>query len=514
MQTLANYVEGRWVEGKEPLSELVNPATEQVLARTSTTGVDMKRALDHARDTGGPALRAMTFAERGALLEQMSKSIYAEREELIGLAVANGGNTRSDAKFDIDGATGTLMAYAELGKQLGERTLLVDGEPFDISGSRLQGWHVVSPRHGVAVHIGAYNFPAWGWAEKAATALLAGMPVLSKPATATSLLSWRTIQLVVEAGILPPGALSLLCGSAGDLLDHLEWQDVIAFTGGGDTGRSIRGRERLLDQGVRVNVEADSLNAALLLPDASDSAFDAFIRDVHRDMTQKTGQKCTAIRRIIVPDGDVPRVREALCERLARVRIGDPASDGVDMGPVATAAQKRSVHEGVRKLLEQAKVAWGDPDKVEPVGVPDGKGFFVPLLLLEADDALAATNVHNHEVFGPVATLMPYNGSAAAAASIVRAGEGGLVSSIYGDDRRLLGELVALLAPWHGRLVVVDGKIADKSIAPGTVLPNLVHGGPGRAGGGEELGGLRGMALYQQRTAVQGNGPLIGRLIG
>ena len=514
MQTLENYVEGKWVAGKEPQAELVNPATEEVLARTSTNGIDMKRALDHARSEGGPALRAMTFAERGALLEQMSKAIYEKREELIAVAVANGGNTRSDAKFDIDGATGTLMAYAQLGKELGDRTLLVDGEPFDIAGSRLQGWHVLSPRHGVAVHIGAYNFPAWGWAEKAATALLAGMPVLTKPATATSLLSWHTVKLVVEANILPPGAFSLLCGSAGDLLDHLEWQDVIAFTGSSHTGRSIRGRERLLDQGVRVNVEADSLNAALLLPDASDSAFDAFIRDVHRDITQKTGQKCTAIRRIIVPDGDVPRVREALGERLSRVCVGNPATDGVDMGPVATAAQRTSVHEGVRRLLEQAKVAWGDPDKVEPVGAPEGKGFFVPPLLLEADDALAATSVHAHEVFGPVATLLPYNGSAAGAASVVRAGEGGLVCSVYGDERRLLGELIALLAPWHGRLVVVDGKVADKSIAPGTVLPNLVHGGPGRAGGGEELGGPRGMALYQQRTAVQGNGPLIGRLIG
>ena len=356
MQTLESYVEGNWVEGKEPFSELVNPATGEVLARTSTNGLDMKRALAHARDVGGPALRAMSFAERGALLEQMSKAIYAAREELITVAIANGGNTRSDAKFDIDGATGTLMAYAELGKQLGDRTLLVDGEPFDIAGSRLQGWHVLSPRHGVAVHIGAYNFPAWGWAEKAACALLAGMPVLTKPATATSLLSWRSIQLVVEAGILPPGALSLLCGSAGELLDHLDWQDVVAFTGSGDTGRSIRGHERLLDHGVRVNVEADSLNAALLLPGASDAAFDAFIRDVHRDMIQKTGQKCTAIRRIIVPDGDLPRVRETLSERLALTRIGNPANDGRRHG---TRCHRRADEKRPRRRAEAARASQG-----------------------------------------------------------------------------------------------------------------------------------------------------------
>lgn len=514
METLSSYVEGKWVEGTGAGAELVNPATEEPLARASSAGIDLERALAFARERGGPALRALTFAERGALLERMSKAIFAERERLIELAIANGGNTRGDAKFDIDGATGTLMAYAELGRRLGETRVMVDGAPFDVAGSRLQGWHVRAPRLGVAVHIGAFNFPAWGWAEKAAVALLAGMPVFTKPATSTALLAWHTLKLVIDAGLLPEGALGCLSGAAGDLLEHLGEQDVVAFTGGSATARKILSGERIISRGVHVNIEADSLNAALLLPGAGDAAFDAFIRDVHRDMTQKAGQKCTAIRRVLVPEVDLARVRERLGAELARSVVGNPALDQVRVGPVATAAQRRDVLAGIARLREQARVAWSAPDGLSPLGAPSGKGFFVAPLLLEAEDALAATHVHEHEVFGPVATLLPYDGTAEQAARIVRAGRGGLVASIYGDDRALLAAALESLGPWHGRLVLVDSKIAEKSVAPGTVLPNLLHGGPGRAGGGEELGGERGMALYQQRTAIQGNGPLIGRLLG
>lgn len=514
MKELTSFLGGNWVAGNGKAAELVNPATEEPLARASSGGLDLGAALSYAREVGGPALRALSFAERGALLEKMSKAIFAERDRLIDLAIANGGNTRSDAKFDIDGATATLMAYAELGKQLGDKKLLVDGAPVDLAGPRLQGYHVLSPRHGVAVHIGAFNFPAWGFAEKAACALLAGMPVVTKPATLTALLAHRAAEICVAAEILPPGAFSLLCGSAGDLLEHLSWRDVVAFTGGSSTGLTIRSSERLLRDGVRVNVEADSLNSALLLPEAEEATVQAFVRDVARDMSQKTGQKCTAIRRVIVPESLLDRVREALSEQLATIKIGNPALDEVRMGPVATASQKRDVLAGLDLLGTQTKIAWGSRDGLAPIGVPAGKGFFVPLLLLEASDALAASKVHEHEVFGPVATLLPYDGSVARALDIVRAGQGGLVSSVYGDDRKALAEIVEGIAPWHGRLVLVDAKVADKSIAPGTVMPQLVHGGPGRAGGGEELGGLRGMALYQQRTAVQGNGPLVAKFVG
>lgn len=515
MKTLASFVLGEWRPGNDAGATLVNPSTEEPLARASTAGLDMQKVLAYARDAGGPALRAMTFAERGSLLEKTSKAIHAAREELIDLAIANGGNTRSDAKFDIDGATATLMAYAELGKSLGDRRVLPDGEPFDIAGSRLQGVHVRVPRHGVAVHIGAFNFPAWGFAEKAACAWLAGMPVVTKPATATALVAHRAIELVAAASALPPGALSLLTGSAGDLLDHVGWQDVVAFTGSSDTAHSIRSGARVLAQGVRVNVEADSLNAAVLVPGADDATFQTFVRDVHRDMTQKTGQKCTAIRRIVVPESDLDRVREALADLLSQTKIGNPADPSVRMGPVATASQKRDVVAGIEKLRTVTKVAWGNPDPaaLTPIAAPPNKGFFIPLLLLEAESALDAHPVHEHEVFGPVATLLPYDGTHTHAARIVRAAQGGLVASIYGDDRKLVGDLALELAPWHGRIVIVDGKIADKSVAPGTVLPHLLHGGPGRAGGGEELGGLRGLALYQQRTALQGNGPLIARWI-
>jgi oxepin-CoA hydrolase/3-oxo-5,6-dehydrosuberyl-CoA semialdehyde dehydrogenase len=514
VRSLPSYLGDAWVSGDGKLAELVNPATEELLAGASSAGLDLGRALGHARDVGGPALRGLSFRERGELLEKLSRALHAERDPLIEIGIANGGNTRSDAKFDIDGATATLMSYAALGKQLGDRHLLTDGEPVDIAGSRLQGHHLISPKQGVAVHIGAFNFPAWGWAEKAACALLAGMPVFTKPATATALLAHRTAEICVATGAMPPGAFSFLSGSVGDLLGHLSWHDVVAFTGGSSTGLTIRKNERLLSQGVRVNVEADSLNSALLLPDAEDATVQAFIRDVARDMTQKTGQKCTAIRRVIVPEGSLGRVREALSEQLSTIKIGNPALDEVRMGPVATASQKRDVLAGIDKLGAQTRVVFGDAAALNPIGVPAGKGYFVPLLLLEADDALAASSVHEHEVFGPVATLLPYDGSTAQALEIVRAGQGGLVASVYGDDRKALADLVQGLAAWHGRLVVVDAKVADKSVPPGTVLPDLVHGGPGRAGGGEELGGLRGMRLYQQRTAVQGNGPLIAKIVG
>ena len=515
VQILQSHLSGQWIEGDGLGSELVNPTTEAVVARTATRGLDLAGALVYARQTGGAALRALTFAQRGALLAAMSKAIHAQRETLIDLAVANGGNTRGDAKFDIDGATGTLMAYAQLAETLGDARVLHDGEPINLGRSaRIQGRHVLTPKHGVAVHINAFNFPAWGLGEKAACALLAGMPVLCKPATSTAVVTWQVVRAIDEAGVLPPGVLSLLCGGVGDLLDHVGWQDVIAFTGSADTGLRIRQHARVLEAGVPVNVEADSLNSAVLVPDADDATYDAFIRDVHRDMTQKTGQKCTAIRRILVPEDRVAEVIEDLGERLTRTRVGDPSVDGIGMGPVATAGQLRAAREGIDLLLGQTDVAWGDPKRAEFEHVAPGTGYFVSPLLLTARDAHRADVVHNHEVFGPVATILPYDGKVETAAALVRRGGGSLVASVYGDDRKFLESTILALAPWHGRLYIVDGRIADKGFGPGAVLPQLLHGGPGRAGGGEELGGLRGMRVYSQRCAVQGNGPLIARMLG
>jgi 3,4-dehydroadipyl-CoA semialdehyde dehydrogenase len=505
MQKLPSYVNGTWVTGTGPAQTLYHPVTEEPIAETSTEGVDFAAALDYARRKGGPALRALTFAERGKLLQRMAKAIHEAREELLSGA---GGDTRSDAKFDVDGASATLAAYAELGKELGDTHVLVDGDRVQLGRTaRYQGVHVRVPRRGVAVHVNAFNFPAWGLCEKAATALLAGMPVVSKPATATAVLSHRIVEIFVKENILPEGALSLVAGGAGDMLHHLAGQDVLAFTGSSDTARSLRALPNIIAHSVRVNVEADSLNAAVLAPDVEPGSetWQLFLFDVVRDMTQKAGQKCTAIRRVFVPESRFDQVAEALIERLAAVRVGNPADQGVGMGPLATAAQLRDVRSGIDRLAGQTEPLFGGTGEVTPVGVPPGKGYFVGPVLRAARDPRAARVVHEHEVFGPVATLMPYGGDADEAADLVALGDGGLVASVYTDERDWAQAAILGLAPWNGRIYLGSAKMAAQSLGPGTVLAPLVHGGPGRAGGGEELGGLRGMALYQQRTAVQGD---------
>lgn len=517
MQQLDSFLAGDWQAGAPSgASTLYDPTTGAAVATTSTAGLDLGAAVRHARTVGGAALRALTFAERGALLAAMSKAIHAQREALIEVGRINAGNTRSDAKFDIDGATGTLMYYAGVARELGDKTVLLDGEALTVGrpGSRLQGQHILLPKPGVAVHINAFNFPCWGLAEKAACAILAGMPVLSKPATATAWMTWAMTRAITDAGVLPDGVLSLLCGSAGDLLDHLDWGDVIAFTGGADTAKRIRGHRRVIEAGVPVNIEADSLNATLLAPDAEDETYDAFINHVHRELTQKAGQKCTATRRILVPRDMLDTVIEDLGEKFASTITGNPANPAVRVGPLATQSQYQSAQEGLAALLQHAEVVIGDPKRAAFEDVPEGQGYFVDPVILKANDAHAAGPVHDLEVFGPVSTLLPYDGTVADAANIIRRGEGSLVGSVYGDDRSFLRESILSLGAWHGRLVVTDAKVAAKALAPGLVMPHLTHGGPGRAGGGTELGGLRGVGLYQQRCAVQGNGPLLAKLLG
>jgi 3,4-dehydroadipyl-CoA semialdehyde dehydrogenase len=514
MHNLRSYVGGRWYEGTGPRATLVNPSTEEPIADASAGGIDWAEALSHARKAGA-TFRELTFADRGQLLKAMSKLIHAHRDELIGLAVQNGGNTRSDAKFDIDGASGTLAAYAELGAQLGDVKLLTDGDGIQLTRSvRFWGQHIAVPRAGVAVHINAFNFPAWGLAEKAAVALLAGLPVIEKPATATALVAHRLVELVVENKLLPEGVLSLVCGSVGDLLSHLNGQDVLAFTGSSDTARELRGHARVVAASVRVNVEADSLNAAVLGPDLErgGEGYSLFIADVARDMTQKTGQKCTAIRRVLVPEALLDGVKEDLIERLAAVKVGDPAREEVTMGPVATARQHADVKAGIARLAAESETLFGGDGRVEAIGVPAGKGYFLSPVLLEAKSD--AHTVHEHEVFGPVSTLIAYSGEAGEAVAQVRRGEGGLVSSVYSDNRKFLGEMVHGLAPYHGRLFLGSSKLGGHAVGPGTVLPQLVHGGPGRAGGGEELGGARGLAFYLQRTALAGDRPILEAMFG
>jgi len=512
--TLRSHLGGRWVEGTSPQT-LVNPATEEPLARAGSAGLDLGAAMEFTRRTGGPALRSLTFAERGRLLQAMAAALQAHRDELLDLAVRNGGNTRSDAKFDVDGATFTLSAYAELGKGLGEVLFLVDGEGISLARSpRFHGQHLMVPRRGVAVHVNAFNFPAWGLAEKAAVALLAGMPVVSKPASSSAMVAHRIVEILVEKQVLPAGALSLLVGSAGDLLDHLGPQDVVAFTGSSDTGAKIRVLPQVIANSIRVNVEADSLNAAVLGPDAEPGSetYELFLKDVVRDVTQKAGQKCTAIRRVMVPAAVADRVRDDLVDRLQAITVGNPAREGVRMGPVATAGQLADVRAGIDRLARDGRLVYGDAGRA-PVGVEPGKGFFVGPVLLEVEPGAEAPGVHSHEVFGPVATVVPYTGDAAEAAGIVARGRGGLVSSVYSEDVAFTSSVVMEMAPYHGRIFLGSAKIAEMSPGPGTVLPLLVHGGPGRAGGGEELGGLRGLAFYMQRVALEGSRPTIERIV-
>jgi oxepin-CoA hydrolase/3-oxo-5,6-dehydrosuberyl-CoA semialdehyde dehydrogenase len=516
MITLRSHLAGHWVEGSGQMHTLVNPATEEPLARVASGGWDLAAALDFARRRGGPALRELSFARRGELLQGLSDLFQAQREELLDLAVANGGNTRSDAKFDVDGAILTLSAYAELARTLGEARVLADGEGIQLGRSpRFHGQHLLVPRRGVALHINAFNFPAWGLAEKAAVALLAGMPVLTKPATSSAVVACRMVELADEKQLLPEGALSLLVGGVGDLLDHLGPQDVVAFTGSGATGEKIRALPAVLRHSVRVNVEADSLNAAVLGPDVEPGSetCDFYLKDVLRDMTQKAGQKCTAIRRLLVPAERADRLRDDLIERLQSVTVGNPALEGVRMGPVATASQRDDVRQGIDLLARDGRLVFGTFE-VKAAGAPEGKGFFVSPTLIEVELGADAPSVHSHEVFGPVATVVPYSGRAADAAELVARGGGGLVSSIYSEDVAFTGDLVMGMAPFHGRLFLGSARIAEASPGPGTVLPQLVHGGPGRAGGGEELGGPRGLSFYMQRVALEGARPVIERIVG
>jgi 3,4-dehydroadipyl-CoA semialdehyde dehydrogenase len=515
MITLKSYLCGQWCEGNGGATTLLNPSTGAAVATCSTRGLDLQAALAYARDVGGPALRKLTFAERGALLKRMSTALHEAREQLVAASTENNGATRGDAKFDVDGAIGTLAYYAKLGADLGskhgERTFLLEGPAEPLTRApRFCGYHVWTSRTGVALHINAFNFPAWGMAEKAACAILAGVPVITKPATSTALTAFRAVSVLVEQAGLPAGALQLVCGSVGDLCDHLLPEDVIAFTGSADTGAKLRASRSVVERSTRLNIEADSINSAVLGPDVQPGSetWNLFVRHLATEITQKSGQKCTATRRIFVPRDHADALQEALIEKLAAIRVGNPADDGIDMGPLATAQQLDDAHRGIRMLCDDgARIVYGS------TGNPVGHGFFLPPVLLRHDDAAAARVVHAHEVFGPVSTLLPYDGRADSAASLVARGEGTLVCSVYSDDKPFLETLIVAAASWTGRLLVGSEKVADQSITPGMVLPSCIHGGPGRAGGGEELGGERGLRFYMQRTAVQGDRALLDRVL-
>ncbi len=511
---LKSYVYGEWFAGDYNPVKIHNPTTEEALAACSTRGIDFGKALSYARQRGGQALRAMSFAERGKLLMAMSKALHAHREELLDLETQNGGNTRSDGKFDVDGGIGTLASYAKLGETLGDSQLLSDESTISLSQSpRWVGRHVYAPLQGVAIHINAFNFPIWGFAEKAATAILAGMPVVTKPATSTSLVAARAIEILVESGVIPDGVLSCITGSVGDLFKFVDWQDAVAFTGSSSTGLFIRSSDGILINNVRVNIEADSLNAAIIDADLDPDSetYDLFLREVARDITQKAGQKCTAIRRIFVPESMLEQVRADLTSQLEGIRVGNPSEKGIRMGPLATARQLRDALTGLEAMQECTKTVFGDGGRGTLHGVEDDKGYFLSPHLLEALDPEAA-EIHDREIFGPVATIIPYDGTAERAIHLTSLGRGSLVSSVYSDNNKFLQAMAVGLAPFNGRLHLASSKIAEHSIGPGTVLPQLLHGGPGRAGGGQELGGIRGMTFYMQRVALQGYAPFLEKL--
>jgi 3,4-dehydroadipyl-CoA semialdehyde dehydrogenase len=513
MLKLRSFVAGEWHQGNGNTVALQNPATEEVLAETSTEGIDFAAALEHARAVGGPTLRALTFAERAEVLQGIYDALFARREEFIELSIENGGNTRNDAKFDVDGATATLLAYIDVGRQLGERKLINDGESIQIGRTpRYAGKHILTPLRGAAVHVNAFNFPAWGMIEKAAVAWLAGMPVVSKPATSTALLAHRMTEVIVDAGVLPEGSFSFIGGSVGDLLDHLGAQDVLAFTGSGDTAAVLRGLYAHTHRSARVNVEADSLNAAVMGPDVEtgDETWQMMLNEVTADVRQKAGQKCTAIRRVFVPPSRIGNFVDALKERLEDIIVGNPGEADVRLGPLVSRDQLDDVSAGIEALSKQVGKVTGTLNPENLLGTENGKGFFLSPHLFLVDDVASAPVVHEREIFGPVVTVLPYDDDDTLI-EMCAAGGGSLVSSVYSDDRKFSRELLVGLAPFNGRLTHGNSKVAGKSPGPGTVLPMLVHGGPGRAGGGEELGGTRGMSFYMQRTAVQGYSALLDR---
>jgi len=515
MRALRSYVGGRPHEGDGDFTPLVNPSTEEEIAKVSSRGIDFGAALDYARERGGPALRELGFAQRGELLKAMSRALRDHRDELLLLSRVNTGTTEPDGAFDVDGATGTLAYYASLARSLGEGGLVAEDEGAQIGRSEaFWGRHVLVPRNGVAVHVNAFNFPAWGFAEKAACALLAGVPVITKPATATAWVTERCVDIVTHAHVLPEGALQLVCGSTGDLLDRLGPQDVLAFTGSAETARTLARSPGVGVTNARFNVEADSLNAAVLAPDVTDGpTFDLFVRDVVREMRQKTGQKCTAVRRILAPAEAIERVQEALASRLGEVVTGNPEDPSVTMGPLATARQLEDVVAGAARLAEHADVVVGGARRVDGLGSPAGKGYFLAPTLLRARDA-AAPAVHGREVFGPVATLVAYDGSPEEAARTVALGGGMLVTSLYGDDHEWLRRYLSAGGSEQGRVYVGSRDSAAEAPGSGLAFPHSLHGGPGRAGGGEELGALAGVRLYMQRVALQGSRGVVDGLAG
>ncbi len=510
---LKNYALGQWVEGTGKSSLLLHAVTGEPVAEASSGGLDFKAMTEYARRVGGPKLRAMTFHQRAAMLKAVAKYLM-ERKDAFYAVSAYTGATKVDSWIDIDGGFGTFFAYASRGRrEFPNETFHVEGPAESLSKEgTFVGRHICVPLEGVALHINAFNFPVWGMMEKLAPTLLAGVPAIVKPATATSYLTEAVFKEMIASGILPEGAVQLICGSAGDLLDHVTEQDSVAFTGSAATGRMLKESKSVLEHAVRFNMEADSLNCTILGPDAKPGTeeFDLFIKEVVKEMTVKAGQKCTAVRRTIVPAGMEEDVIKAMRSRLEKTVVGDPSVEGVRMGPLASRAQVRDVGLAADRIRTAAERVVGGGD-FAVVGADRGTGAFYQPELMYCSNPLERTEPHDVEAFGPVNTVMPYR-NLDEAIELARRGRGSLCGSLVTADAQVARKVVLGVAPYHGRLLVLDRTSAKESTGHGSPLPNLVHGGPGRAGGGEEMGGVRGVLHYMQRTAIQGSPSVIAAI--
>jgi oxepin-CoA hydrolase/3-oxo-5,6-dehydrosuberyl-CoA semialdehyde dehydrogenase len=503
---IKNYVQGQWIAGSGKGVELQNAIDGALIGTASSEGLDYADILDYGRRVGGPTLRKMTFQERGRMLKALALYLLERKEKFYELSYATGA-TRIDSWIDIEGGIGNLFANASLRKQFPDLPYYVDGThaPLSKNGSFI-GHHIMVPKRGVAVHINAFNFPIWGMLEKIAVNLLAGVPAVVKPSESTCYLTELMVKEIVASGILPEGALQLVVGLGRGIIDHVTFQDVVTFTGSAATGMKLKALPHLINESVPFNLEADSLNACVLGPDVQvgSAEFDLFVKEVHREMTVKTGQKCTAIRRAIVPAHLIEDVQIALGQRLAKTVIGNPRSEQVRMGALATRLQVDRVRQSVEQLMASQEIVWGGLHAPELIDADWNKGAFMSPILFRNDKPFSSTAVHEIEAFGPVSTLIPYQ-TLDEAAELVALGKGSLVTSIVTADDRIAREFVVNAAHVNGRILVLNSKCARESTGHGSPMPLLTHGGPGRAGGGEEMGGKRGVLHYLQRTAIQGH---------
>jgi oxepin-CoA hydrolase / 3-oxo-5,6-dehydrosuberyl-CoA semialdehyde dehydrogenase len=511
MIKLKNFISGSWIEGEGEQEILSDAVTGKEIAITSTGGIDFERMLHYARTIGGVALRKLTFHERGRMLKALALYLSERKEKYYTLSYYTGA-TKNDSWIDIDGGIGNLFSYASLRRQFPNEGFYVDGEVAKLSkNNTFIGHHIMVPKQGVAIHINAYNFPVWGMLEKIAVNLFAGVPAVVKPASPGSFLTEAVFKDIIESNILPQGALQLVCGSAGNMLDFVTSQDIITFTGSAKTGKMLKVHPRIISESVPFTMEADSLNCCILGEDAAPGTadFDIFIKEVHREMTVKCGQKCTAIRRAIVPEKYIGDVNIALGKRLSKTTIGDPRLEDVRMGSLIGIPQMKEVKERVAELSKFSSFIYGSPDEVDVKGADNESGAFISPLLLLNEHPFQYTITHELEAFGPVATIIPYK-NLDEAITLANMGKGSLVSSVITSDKKIATQYVMGAATYHGRILILNEACAKESTGHGSPMPMLVHGGPGHAGGGEEMGGKRGVMHYLQRTAIQGSPTMLG----